>query len=879
MDTRSESLPPRAEALLSQSDWVRSLVRGLGVDESGAEDVLQSTWLAALTRPPRTEGEGASLRAWVARVARNFALKRLDRDNRRAARERAGAKEERLPSASDVVEREEARAQVVRALLDVSEPYRTTLLLRFYENLEPRDIARLQGVPGSTVRNRLKRGLELLGERLERDLGATWRQRCVLVLPLIRAIPSVPGGTSGPADGSRNGGPRSGSGNGSGGVTKWIPKNGTTGGGLVVEKIGLAAAALLATGGLVLTWTWSTSEPDAVASGGSSLSSDLATTGESGAGSSSASNLASELVPAEIGKSRERASSTAGTDSSGDSGVRCSLSGRLLGPDGQPLAPQSAYMRYRLALGEDAALSSESAGPSAPAAIDSALAGEAYMRVRQEYTPVDASEAQPAPLSPQVVDGLDYAEAAQGLILERIPLVSEFYVESSFAPEDSLGLQPRVVLSNAAGEAFEASTDGEGAFRFDGLRPDRWQLFAEAPGCQSRRMEIEIKSSEREEALDLALDAIVRLRVKLVTPDGKDLRETLLAGDDSAFLFAPVPFARRLRPNERIRDLSEEPSRRYGSGRWQEKSDLADDTLGDASGILEIHDRLPLFVGVSACGFVLETRMVNSGEEEVVFVIAPEKIRALAATVALRVVSKEDGLPLHGVVAWIGELPEVASDASGAVETAKVPPGRGLLVLEAPGYGRREEWIDVAPGARTDLGTRSLDHPVEISGRVVDESWNPLQVSLELASVDRFVLGSMMPFEGMTDSAEDGTFRFTDVGGGLHLLWVENIADPIRVDTRRGKATDVVVRASERHTVRVMFPIEPPPDANYLLEMADGTPIRTTPCEGWKPFEASLGPGSYRARLVDGPGALWTRLIHVQSGAVIVSDEPLEEKR
>src|SRR5215471_18335982 len=51
--------PRTAEALLSQSDWVRSLVRGLGVDESGAEDVLQSTWIAALTRPPRTSGESA----------------------------------------------------------------------------------------------------------------------------------------------------------------------------------------------------------------------------------------------------------------------------------------------------------------------------------------------------------------------------------------------------------------------------------------------------------------------------------------------------------------------------------------------------------------------------------------------------------------------------------------------------------------------------------------------------------------------------------------------------------------------------------------------------------------------------------------------------
>jgi len=871
VDTRSESLPPRSEALLSQSDWVRSLVRGLGVDENGAEDVLQSTWLAALTRPPRTEGEGASLRAWVARVARNFALKRLDRDHRRAVRERAGAREERLPSASDVVEREEARAQVVRALLDVPEPYRTTLLLRFYENLEPRDIARLQGVPGSTVRNRLKRGLELLGDRLERDLGAAWRQRCVLVLPLMRGAP--PGGASGPAEG-----PKVGSGDGSGGVTNWIPKNGTTGGGLVLEKIGLAAAALLATGGLVLTWTWSRSESEAVASSDSSISSELASERATGSESAPASNLASELAPVESRKSREHASSPAAGDSASASGVRCNLIGRLLGPDGQPLKPGSQSLSFGIALGESVEIAAESAGPSPPAGVVFSAVPEEASVLRRKLVSSEVLSTDAGPTPPQRVDDLDLVEKTEGIILERIPIVSQFFADVTTGFEDVI-LEPRVVLSNAAGEAFEATTDGEGVFRFDGLRPDRWQLFAEAPGCQSKRMEIGIEPGTREKSLDVSLDAVVRLRVKLVTPDGKDLREALQADPHSASTFMPSPFARRTRPADRTRDLSEDPSRRYGSGVWRNASDFPDDTLGDASGILEIHDRLPLFVGVSACGFVLETRMVNSGEEEVVFAIAPERIRALAATVVFRVASKEDGLPIQGVVASIEGLPEVASDATGSVEMEKVPPGRRLLVLEAPGYGRREEWIEVFPGARTDVGTRSFGRPVEISGRVVDEHGHPLQVNLDLLSVDRFVLGSRMPFEGEVDTAEDGTFRFSDAGAGLHLLAVENVADPITVDTRNGKAKDVVVRASMRHHVRFMFPIEPPPDANYLLEKADGTPILSSPCEGWRPLEVTLGDGTYRARLVDGPGALWTRLIRVQSGEVTVTDLPLEQER
>lgn len=187
--------PSNPELLLAQADWVRSLVRRLVADESRADDVLQSTWLAALLHPPRDVHSVSALRAWLAKVSRRFVFRAHRSDIRRADREQFSARRERLPSTAEIVEHESARRTIVEAVLALSEPYRSTLILSFYEELAPREIAKRQGVNGSTVRNRLKRGLELLRERFEHERGEQWRAWCIGVLPIAAATKA--GGVTG----------------------------------------------------------------------------------------------------------------------------------------------------------------------------------------------------------------------------------------------------------------------------------------------------------------------------------------------------------------------------------------------------------------------------------------------------------------------------------------------------------------------------------------------------------------------------------------------------------------------------------------------------------------------------------------------------------
>jgi RNA polymerase sigma-70 factor (ECF subfamily) len=158
-----EGTTARIDPLLRQRAWLRRLAASLVVDAAHADDVAQQALVAALEKPPVA---GGAPRAWLATVARNLARKLGASERTRAAHERAAATPERLPATDEVVARAALETEVALAVLALAEPYRTALLLRFYEGRPPRAIARATQVAVETVRTRIKRGLELLRAEL-----------------------------------------------------------------------------------------------------------------------------------------------------------------------------------------------------------------------------------------------------------------------------------------------------------------------------------------------------------------------------------------------------------------------------------------------------------------------------------------------------------------------------------------------------------------------------------------------------------------------------------------------------------------------------------------------------------------------------------------
>jgi len=187
------------ENLLAEREWLRRMARVLVADPSSADDLAQDTWAAALTAPPR---DASQPRAWLATVTRNLARRRARGESRRSAREHAvAAGETQHCDPVDALIRAELRQSVANAVMSLDEPARTTVVLRWFEGLSVAEIAVRTGDTPVAIRARLRRALEILRARLDREYGGD-RQRWsapLLVLAGRPAGPRLPGGAEGAA--------------------------------------------------------------------------------------------------------------------------------------------------------------------------------------------------------------------------------------------------------------------------------------------------------------------------------------------------------------------------------------------------------------------------------------------------------------------------------------------------------------------------------------------------------------------------------------------------------------------------------------------------------------------------------------------------------
>jgi RNA polymerase sigma-70 factor (ECF subfamily) len=172
---------PNPEALLEHAGFIRSLAYALTRDEHVAEDVVQQTYLAAIQNPPR---HTTNLRSWLGKVARNFAFRAHRSDQRLKAREGHATTPEPPPTPEDVAARLELQRLVVEAVTSLPEPYRSTVVLRFFDDCPPDEIARRLGVPRETVRTRLRRALAKVRERLDKAHGGKRAVWVAALLPL-----------------------------------------------------------------------------------------------------------------------------------------------------------------------------------------------------------------------------------------------------------------------------------------------------------------------------------------------------------------------------------------------------------------------------------------------------------------------------------------------------------------------------------------------------------------------------------------------------------------------------------------------------------------------------------------------------------------------
>lgn len=157
----------RLDILLRERAALRRLAQGLLRDPHLAEDVTQDA--AALVLGPPGGARPRNVGAWLRGVVRFKALRIRGREAQRRGIEARAARRGYADPAAETVIRIEERRRILDALARLREPYRTTLVLRYLEDLPPREIAARLDVSVETIYTRQKRGLSLMREVLDRD--------------------------------------------------------------------------------------------------------------------------------------------------------------------------------------------------------------------------------------------------------------------------------------------------------------------------------------------------------------------------------------------------------------------------------------------------------------------------------------------------------------------------------------------------------------------------------------------------------------------------------------------------------------------------------------------------------------------------------------
>ncbi len=176
---QTSSQPIDPSVLLAQRGWLARVARELVSDAHLREDLVQDTLCAALQSPPRAESTGV-LRAWLGRVLRH----RAGNVQRRGSLGRWHEQDRSRLLAPRIDERLELEGRLTRAIAALRQSRQEAVVLRFLEELSPRDIATRLGISELAVRQRVSRGLADL--RAELDAGSTepgeWRATCIGLL-------------------------------------------------------------------------------------------------------------------------------------------------------------------------------------------------------------------------------------------------------------------------------------------------------------------------------------------------------------------------------------------------------------------------------------------------------------------------------------------------------------------------------------------------------------------------------------------------------------------------------------------------------------------------------------------------------------------------
>jgi RNA polymerase sigma-70 factor (ECF subfamily) len=774
MDTH----PVPIETLLAHRAWVRGVARAIVGDADAADDAEQDAWLAALSSPPRDE---SAVRGWFRVVLRNRARRGGRTESRRERRETVAARPESTPSAAELAELADTHRRVVQAVVELPEPYRETILLRYFEGLAVDDVAARTSVPLDTARSRISRGLAKLRERLAREFGDEPSLRGALALLVGRRSPAVPRAASV----GRRGASRA----------AWVVAAGAVG------VIALGAFVVAARGSARVA------TPPALA----------AAQEPAPARPIDDPRAPSRAVAADEHAPTAPAPSVASASTSSATVAPVASSPVLL----ERLAAAKVNLDWR-----ETRLVDGLGELTAKTGVEIVVAAEALdadKDVTVARLRLDGVSGKTALTCTTTLLGLTYVvEDARVVVVPRSgrrDLSRDVVIPPAWDPNapQTLTVHGVVVDENgtpAAGArvvgAFGAErerlaeTDERGAFIVELRRPFP-ALVADIRGhAPSLPAAIEGKLGETLDVRLAVRSLAVVVEGHVVDVDGRDVagaRVTIAGADD------PPTHGPAAAPEWRTDERGRFHATGLAPGRLTARA-TRELKVPDGRGLIWVHTTS----GTS----VVDARPAETVDVELTLgANGPRKWRGTLRDKA--------GAPIAGAQVWAGGCMETTSGSDGAFLVSGLGPGHNGVLISLPGGHVAHRSVYVDPDFDLDWDP-AIGTAWRISGRLVDGSGRPTTGpalgGLWLWPVEPWSCGLFLP-PGCAEVKPDGSFAFDDIEPGAYRVQVTaasangslTIVESDLIDSAR---TDVVIRVGEEHRPRARV--------SGRLVRADGTP-------------------------------------------------------
>ncbi|MGB9610463.1 MAG: RNA polymerase sigma factor [Bryobacteraceae bacterium] len=159
-----DATPDFAEIVREHQSMVYSLAWHALRDRAAAEDITQDVFLALHENLGRLEGR-EHIRHWLARVTSHRCI---DEIRRRGYRRGPSLEEVPEPGMGGDAQDPLVRSRLRQMVASLPAPARMMILLRYQEEMELAEIARVLDIPVQTVKSRLHRALDLLRAKMVR---------------------------------------------------------------------------------------------------------------------------------------------------------------------------------------------------------------------------------------------------------------------------------------------------------------------------------------------------------------------------------------------------------------------------------------------------------------------------------------------------------------------------------------------------------------------------------------------------------------------------------------------------------------------------------------------------------------------------------------